>query len=246
MVFCWNSLTNGEVTEVGSCDSAIIFLGAWGEIADLNYFGMRYYDADIGLWTSVDPARQFWSPYGYGGNPVNGVDPNGMEFIYDSEGNDITEEALFPDDPSMYWQMDDGTLMYLGEMGGDVYVAPLFDNMLIEHGTAAMDMSKIQVYEMIKTGGEWDFKNNPSSIFHHKLSSKNTYHYNGQAYRYDDFGNYHFGYVVRKNGWPLGVSKLGAGVVQIKQGTSSWSYYGSYFDDPRDSKMIESGYNHNW
>ena len=40
--------------------------------------GARWYDPDLGLWTSVDPARQFPSPYEYGGNnPVNKVDPDG-------------------------------------------------------------------------------------------------------------------------------------------------------------------------
>lgn len=45
----------------------------------LNYFGARYYDSDIGLWTSTDPARQFWSPYSYGNNPINNIDPDGRE-----------------------------------------------------------------------------------------------------------------------------------------------------------------------
>src|SRR5690554_7110049 len=32
------------------------------------YFGARYYDADIGLWTSTDPAGQFWNAYSYSPN----------------------------------------------------------------------------------------------------------------------------------------------------------------------------------
>jgi RHS repeat-associated protein len=51
------------------------------EIA-LNYFGARYLDPMLGMWISVDPARQFSSPYLYAGNgynPVNGVDPDGNE-----------------------------------------------------------------------------------------------------------------------------------------------------------------------
>ena len=47
---------------------------------ELNYFGARYLDPMIGLWISVDPKRQFASPYlyvGNGVNPVNGVDPDG-------------------------------------------------------------------------------------------------------------------------------------------------------------------------
>ena len=33
-----------------------------------------------------------------------------------------------------------------------------------------------------------------------------------------------------------------AGIYQIKSGTSDWSYYSSYFDDPRDQVMIDPGY----
>ena len=42
------------------------------------YFGARYYDPSLGLWTSPDPAGQFQNPYTYGGDPVNFVDPTGM------------------------------------------------------------------------------------------------------------------------------------------------------------------------
>ena len=47
---------------------------------ELNYFGARYLDPMLGMWISVDPARQFASPYLYAGNgmnPVNIVDPDG-------------------------------------------------------------------------------------------------------------------------------------------------------------------------
>ena len=49
----------------------------------LNYFGARYLDPMLGMWTSVDPMRQFASPYLYAGNgynPVNGMDAEGNEF----------------------------------------------------------------------------------------------------------------------------------------------------------------------
>ena len=51
----------------------------------LDYFGARYLDPMLGMWTSVDPARQFASPYLYAGNgvnPVNGVDGSGKYFVY--------------------------------------------------------------------------------------------------------------------------------------------------------------------
>jgi RHS repeat-associated protein len=50
------------------------------EETDLGYWGARYLDADLGLWVSVDPARQFMNPYAYAGNgfsPVNAVDEDG-------------------------------------------------------------------------------------------------------------------------------------------------------------------------
>ena len=52
---------------------------------ELNYFGARYLDPMLGLWTSVDPKRQFASPYLYAGNfvnPINGFDPDGLTWEY--------------------------------------------------------------------------------------------------------------------------------------------------------------------
>ena len=46
----------------------------------LDYFGARYLDPMLGMWISVDPKRQFASPYLYAGNgvnPVNAIDPDG-------------------------------------------------------------------------------------------------------------------------------------------------------------------------
>jgi RHS repeat-associated protein len=44
------------------------------------YFGRRYYDADVGRWTSVDPAREFVDVYSYtGGNPILLVDKQGLD-----------------------------------------------------------------------------------------------------------------------------------------------------------------------
>jgi RHS repeat-associated protein len=46
----------------------------------LYYFGKRYFDADIGKWTSGDPKPQYYDYYNYcGGNPTNRIDPNGAQ-----------------------------------------------------------------------------------------------------------------------------------------------------------------------
>ena len=86
--------------------------------------------------------------------------------------------------------------------------------------------------EKVKTGGDWDLKNNiyPSS---------NQYIYNGKEYTGEDIGNIHFGYVgaALYNSWFL---HFGAGVYQIFSG-SKWEYWSTCFDEHRDREMIEYG-----
>ena len=66
---------------------------------ELNYFGARYLDPMLGMWISVDPARQFTSPYLYAGNgynPVNGVDPDGGIITYASDIERKMFNSLYP------------------------------------------------------------------------------------------------------------------------------------------------------
>ena len=63
----------------------------------LDYFGARYLDPMLGMWISVDPKRQFASPYLYAGNgynPVNGVDDDGNEFRLDATGRGLLLTAM--------------------------------------------------------------------------------------------------------------------------------------------------------
>ena len=83
-------------------------------------------------------------------------------------------------------------------------------------------MSPGDFYNAVKTGGKWDYK-----VGHPE---------------YENFGNYHFGYVAAAYGIPEGIAKLGAGLYQIKSGTSKLSFFDSYFDDPKDQKWIDQGY----
>ena len=62
---------------------------------ELNYFGARYLDPMLGLWVSVDPARQFASPYLYAGNgvnPINSFDPDGNLSV-DKNVKEVSPEA---------------------------------------------------------------------------------------------------------------------------------------------------------
>ncbi len=45
---------------------------------ELNYFGARYLDPMLGVWTSIDPKRQYQNPFIYAGNnPIMRIDPDG-------------------------------------------------------------------------------------------------------------------------------------------------------------------------
>jgi RHS repeat-associated protein len=46
----------------------------------LNYFGARFYDPEIGVWTSTDPKGQYFNSYAYSENPVIMVDKDGNFF----------------------------------------------------------------------------------------------------------------------------------------------------------------------
>ena len=40
----------------------------------LNYFGVRYYDAEVGRWVSVEPKKQYFYPYiNIDNNPITNI-----------------------------------------------------------------------------------------------------------------------------------------------------------------------------
>ncbi len=47
----------------------------------LDYFGKRYYDAEIGRWIAIDALGQFHDAYAYSTNPINEIDPDGNASI---------------------------------------------------------------------------------------------------------------------------------------------------------------------
>jgi RHS repeat-associated protein len=47
------------------------------DLTRLTYFGARWYDPELSLWTSPDGANQYLSPYAKGSDPINEIDPDG-------------------------------------------------------------------------------------------------------------------------------------------------------------------------
>lgn len=92
------------------------------------------------------------------------------------------------------------------------------------------------IYQNVKPGGAWDFKSQEEW----DLNNNASYLFNGTILRYDDIGNIHYGFVGRVI-FSEEILLLAGGVVQIRTGTSKWSYWKSNFDDPRDQWAIQIG-----
>jgi len=65
----------------------------------LYYFGARYYDPEIGIFTSTDPMGEYFFSYSYtGGNPIMLVDPSGMlDFVFQDADGNVTYEHYDPE-----------------------------------------------------------------------------------------------------------------------------------------------------
>ncbi len=134
---------------------------------ELNYFGARYLDPMLGMWISVDPKRQFASPYLYAGNgvnPVNGVDPDGNIFIY-AEGDNVTPglvasfvSKLSPEARARYDQLDKSSNYYYLRKIDEVYQDPDFNDDMNSLGGVAFARSFKKDGKNV-VGGEAEFAN---------------------------------------------------------------------------------------
>jgi hypothetical protein len=88
---------------------------------------------------------------------------------------------------------------------------------------------------LVKSGGAWDLKT--------KLGRTNYYYINGYYRSGEQIGNEHYGYMGKALGYGSTTLKTVAGLYQIVSGTSDWSFYTSYFDDPADTTAINEGIN---
>ena len=91
-----------------------------------------------------------------------------------------------------------------------------------------------QFYNKVRNKGEWDLKQLPEY--------QDTFKFNGLIIQAQDIGNINFGYTGKALGLPDSVLLAGAGVAQIKAGTSNLSYIiASNGDDLRDQMYIMYG-----
>ena len=230
----------------------------------------RIYDAWLGRWTQVDPkANEFHSPYtGMGNNPLLFIDPRGDTIFVNSTGyitrNDETDNLV-------YTTNEDGELVALGEIGGDINVDDIYANLLEQNTEEAAGMwNPFSFRNKVKNKGEWDLKNTKNTIFglaNHTKGEKTTFTFQGESMEAQDIGNHHFGAVGEAAGmFPQEFMLKQAGEAQMASGTSrpEWQVYKEetrttvnlggvttykskvlqppYGDDPRDQKWIKAGF----
>lgn len=76
------------------------FAGGYQDVTGLYHYAARYYDPNIGRFTTPDPSGQEQNPYLYAaGDPVNNIDPTGLSFLsavgdFLDDSNDIVGVAV--------------------------------------------------------------------------------------------------------------------------------------------------------
>jgi len=93
------------------------------------HYGARYYDPQLGMWHSIDPADEFYSPYvGMGNNPMVLTDPDGMDVWYFNNDGSLLyieeyEEDLafiYNEDLPEIWEEIPFEVTYVADFASDV------------------------------------------------------------------------------------------------------------------------------
>ncbi len=238
-------------------------------------FARRWYDPQIARWTTPDPADEFHSPYVYVGNaPIIAIDPDGSETYINIFGEINTNyRILDPQDPSVFLIHENGKWSKVGELGGEIDISIIFDNLLDRNYKAAQSMwNPSNFYENVDYGGIWDYKSNQNTIY----GLANTYKqetwfvYWNEEMRTDAPGNIHYGLVGLAFGdnvpgifFPESFLSYMAGFAQINGpygSESGWikgkpisiggyqfpPFRSPYADDPRDQYYINKGFKQYW
>jgi hypothetical protein len=168
---------------------------------------------------------------------------------------------------------------FIGELGGNIDITEIYSSILSDHSSEAESgfdyyidngdtyirpnaTSVLKMWvDLVKQGGDWDLKNNKSTIFgvawafdhsSKKGAKKTNFIAKNIAGNAADFGNHHAGYTGTKAGIPLLMQKVGAGMVeQLKMKnllktlfTTTQFFTAPYGDRQRDYRYNTLGMNH--
>ena len=189
------------------------------------------------------------SPYVFvSNNPIFYIEIDGAEYYVDSLGTLIEDmEVQDEEDQTVYLVLPDGSLLELGELGGEINVDIIFENLLELFTEMAEGMDPITFFNLVKPGGDWDLKNNMNTIFGLGRKKGTIFYFQTVKMEAQDLGNMNFGATGKATGqFPEWFMHFMAGQAQIFEKTSSWQWIGRpfYGDDPRDWYWIEMGFDY--
>lgn len=139
-----NYLPYGE--NLGSSDETFGFTGKELDDSGLTYFGARYYDPSLGVFTTVDPIKDGMNHYAYANNnPMKYVDPTGLY----ADSNFIGPMPLWDDQP----QSNIGVSISSTSSGAENFYTP--GGMTDKAGDSGVGASFSGRFGMQRTKGPW-------------------------------------------------------------------------------------------
>ena len=209
------------------------------------------YDARTGRRWNTDPKPNSWESWYscFGGNPVLFSDILGDSSVFSNYGVKLHYD---PFDKDLRVFMKDGSkLTQIGEIGKEININKIFSNILAENKKESYKMNPVNWYNKVKLNGDWDYKNNTSTIFgvvwkYDQNRSDIDKNANSTNFTYKNFGikgvftaadvgNYNAGWTGTHVGVPDYLQKVGAGAVeQMKNGVSVFrvTFWSNLVNDP--------------
>jgi hypothetical protein len=191
-------------------------------------------DSQIGRWWQIDPKPNVSvSLYSMmDNNAVRFMDMLGDTTVVNRRGRILSQ---YGGENIIYQQGRNGKLTKIGEFGKSVNINGIMGNILQHNKTIAKTLGLKGFFDHVKTGGEWDYKGNKSTIFgavwKYDENKKNTTKFTYKEYKFNDaadIGNYHAGFMGRftKNGEGFAPETLwfGAGAAQIAKDVTNLSF----------------------
>ena len=200
----------------------------------LYYYGARYADSDGSIFLGVDRFSEkfpWQSPYAHtGNNPINLVDVNGDSTVVNKFGNILfSDDREGKGDGEVYSQIDGG-LNQIGEIGKNIKLDGIIENILNSNSEEAKDMGWGGWGSKVLDENGWDYKNNKETIFGLIWSQDRSTTFSFGKHKEltsADFGNYHYGYIGKFTNGGEGFYTLtlmiGAGLAE--SGKNIWNIF---------------------
>ena len=157
------------------------FTGKEEDESGLYYFGARYYDDNLGRFTGVDPVKEN-QPYAYvRNNPMNYVDPTGMEELRSGAWAELVDGEFVWHNPPMEESIRDSTEYSFYTMGAGEWVWGHVLPLTPEGRTSAGDQRLRGLNaELFDVRGGWEGIQ-PGDIIRYEAADEDTYYANMQS-----------------------------------------------------------------